>query len=606
MLRPAVHKIIFLAAIFISAVFFVKYGAKSTVFYGDALGYYMYLPATFIYHNTDMMYELPQDKGIDWGIQWYAGIMKQNKSKTGKEINQYTYGIALMEMPFFFIAHIIEMARGPNATGYTATYQNLIKISSVFYALLGLMLLFRVLKRYFPTPISFLTIISLFIGTNLFWFTLKQAGMSHVPLFFLYTLLIYLTIQLHDKPTKITFILMGLTTGLITIIRPTDILCALIPLLYNVYNKETMRAKIVFLKENISGLLLLVVSFIIVIAPQLLYWHATTGQYIFYSYGDQTFHWRHPKIKEGLFYFSNGWLPYCPIMIFSLAGFLLYRRFTGFALSAWIITPVYIYIIYSWYCYNYINGLGSRPMIHLYPLLAIPLAVFFQFIAEKKMLAKIAVTTLSLFFIGLNLGFSRLKAAGLLNSEESNMAYNFQVFFSRQLTYNDQVVFDVGQTQPSDDKVTKIATLACNNFDDSVSGRYIRDTVFNSRYFYELKDDEHSPGIAVAYNKKLFKGAKWFRCSGKFMYTQNTDYYKHLLLLEVQDKLWRACKIDNKINRKRKYYRYDYNKINTWGEVSFYVRIPCKLTDGDTIRLHVWNTAKTDLFMDDLCLELCK
>ncbi len=50
------------------------------------------------------------------------------------------------------------------------------------------------------------------------------------------------------------FIIMGFVCGLITLIRPTDVLCLLIPLLYNVYNKETIRKKVLFIKENLLNI----------------------------------------------------------------------------------------------------------------------------------------------------------------------------------------------------------------------------------------------------------------------------------------------------------------------------------------------------------------
>ncbi|MBK6328997.1 MAG: hypothetical protein IPF62_00245 [Bacteroidetes bacterium] len=91
-------------------MFYNFYGKKSYTFYGDALGYYLYLPSTFIYHNLQSIEQLPTDKQIDQSVIHYTqSIPNLNpKSPKGYYVNQYTYGVALMELPFFAIAHFYE------------------------------------------------------------------------------------------------------------------------------------------------------------------------------------------------------------------------------------------------------------------------------------------------------------------------------------------------------------------------------------------------------------------------------------------------------------------------------------------------------------------
>lgn len=606
MLKSTINKFLLAAVILVSAGCFIKYGKNSNTLYGDALGYYMYLPATFIYNNVDRMYDLPDDKTIHFGIRWYAQEMKARKGPIGKEVNQYTYGIAFLEMPFFFIAHAIEKVRGHTGNGYSITYQYLVKASSVFYLLMGMLLLYRILKNYFPPGISLLTLLCLFIGTNLFWFTLLQSGMSHIPLFFLYCMLILSTIELHKKPQKRKFIAMGLTIGLITVIRPTDILCILIPLLYNVYNKVTMHDKILLLKNHASKMALLIAAFILPVIPQLLYWKTTTGQYIYYSYADQSFsYWKHPKIIEGLFSFNNGWLAYSPIMLISLAGMVLYRRYKKWAWCLWVILPAYIYIIYSWYCYNYINGLGSRPMIHLYPLLAIPFAALLQVVAMQKNITKAAFITLCLFFTGINIGFSRMRSAGILQSEESNLAYNARMFFKDHIEYQDLYVRDIGENPPVPSEIKGHIADSCSSFNDSLSAAFYSDTRIGKGYVFKVGNEDFSPNVSITYNKKTMQGTRWIKCSGFFMYPQSAGYPFHLLVLDISGKLWKGCRIENKIDSTLSAYPLDYSQPNKWGHISYFVRMPANIKDGDIIKLFVWNMPKTDLYMDDLCLELC-
>lgn len=604
-MRLRITNYLLLFAAFVAVYFAFNRGEKQVIFHGDALGYYMYLPASAIYGELKTLNIHPKGE-VAFNVPGYISEMQAHRNKEGYITNQYTYGVALMEVPFFLAAHLLETIKGDNLNGFSETYSNFIKASSLIYSFLGLMLVFSVLRRYFSRVHAIVAIVLLFWGTNLFWFTIYQAGMAHVPMFFLYSLLIYVVVKLHERPSAGLFIAAGFICGLITITRPSDILCLLIPLLYNVYNKETIRLKATLIKQNPVNVIFFALSFIVPIIPQLLYWKATSGHYLFYSYGDQGFSWANPKIIEGLFYFTNGWLPYCPIMFFAIAGLVFYRSIKKWAWCLWLILPAYIYVIYSWYCYNYINGLGSRPMIHMYPLLAIPLAAFIQFVARKGLALQIAIVLLATFFVSVNLCFSLQKKKRILNSEESNMAFNIGMLYRLHLTYRDLVVNDIAEWQPGDNEATKITTLRCLDFDDSISNHFIRDTRPGSKYLFQMGDMEYSLGISVIYNSSEFAGARWFKCSGRFMYPQCPGYSKHLLVLDISGKLWKGCKIDNKIAPDKEDLTLENCTTDKWGHVYFYAKVPAGMKNGDEIKMYVANGAKVDLYLDDLCLEIYK
>jgi len=619
MRKRLLYILIITLPVIIAIWFSARFGHRQETFYGDAQGYYMYLPSTFIYHNHTNEYKLPADKGIPQSVEWYVYTMRLylDRTPTGQLLNQYTYGIALMESPFFFAAHAYEKLTGGNANGYSPTYEYMVKFGTITYCLLALALTFLILKRHFSTTISLLTLSMLFAGTNLFWFTAYQAGMAHVPLFFLYALLMWLTIQVHEKPRLRYFIAAGFTVGIITLIRPTDIICLLIPLLYNVHNRQTLAIKKAFLITHRKKILLAAACFITPILPQLYYWKMMTGSYIVYSYGSQGFNWDKPRIIDGLFSFHNGWIAYSPIMIFSLAGMLFYRRIKQWAWCIWLLFAVYVYIIYSWYCYNYINGLGSRPMIHLYTLLAIPFAAFTTYISGKANIAKMAFALVSLFFIAVNISFSMQKAAGILNSEESNFQFNSQMLFRMKMRYNDLVTADIAEWQPDATKLEKTGILKCENYEDPTDAHYTTDTTGRSKFVYHMLDEEHHPNtINIVYNKKDFGDAQWLKCSGRFMIPNGpTGYFKHLLVFSIKRGddyyKWQGMKITNKIGLAdstcpHSEIELNHIELKKWGYVYFYTKLPAKVKDGDIITLDLWNIGKEEIYMDDICLELYK
>ncbi len=610
-------KLLGVISIIVCSWFYMSDGYDSYPFYGDSMGYYMYLPTTFIYHSHKALDWLPEDKHFDYSIHNYLRSLREGGewSAKGFLVNKYTYGVAAMELPFFVIAHIYEKLTGGEANGYSASYRYMLKTSSIVYGILGILLLYRVLTSFFDKDTATRTVLVLLMGTNLFWFVFFQAGMAHVPLFFLYTLLLYLTIRLHKQPTMMRFVLTGLCAGLITIIRPVDILCLLIPLLYQVYSKESFRAKLAFIKTNVKGVLSGCFAFILPLLPQILYWKMLTGSYVYYSYGEESFHWLLPKILEGIFSFSNGWLIYSPVMVFSLIGIFLYRLQKPVIWIVLTLLPMYVYIIYCWHTPTYINGLGSRPMIHMYPLLAIPLGAFIKYFSKKGVAPKLVVSLFFFFFIALNISYSIQSSRGVLVSEESNAAYNLRMLFRLRPRYEDLVTYDVPHCQPDYGQLKKVATLVCNDYEHMEFSHCETDTSGRGKYVYHMAaDEEYHPGtIKVLYSKERFRDATWLKCSGYFLCTKQYQYYKHLLTLGIQRNeetiCWNGLKIDNKIGLggvydSRKNYSLNHMLLNSWGYVYYFVKIPDNIHDGDKITLDVWNIGKQDLYIDNLCLEL--
>lgn len=583
------------------------------------MGYYMHLPCVIIYHNLDEIDKLPTDVEYPHSVKWQLAEHRKEGRYTplGYLLIKYTYGVAALEAPFFLAAHAWEKFSGGNASGYSSSYSLMLKLADVFYSLLGLFIVYRVLRRFCSTGYALLVTCLLLTGTNLFWFTVHQAGMSHVPLFFLYSLLLYLTIRIHEQPRWTLFLLTGFTAGFITLIRPTDVLCLLIPLLYGVWNKDTLAEKLKMLRANKTGLAAFAAAFIVPMIPQMIYWKVYAGSYVYYSYTNESFNWTSPKIIAGLFHFSNGWLAYTHIMVLALAGLALYRRIQSVACTIYVILPLYVYIIYSWYCYNYINGLGSRPMIHMYPLLAIALAAFISFAWERTIAWKASLTTVIAFCVTTNICYSLQQARNVLLSEESNAVYNLGMLYRLTPTYKDLVAKDLAQRQPNEDRLQKLLTLECRTNEDSTTEHFVRDSSNRSLFVYAMRaDEEYYPGgIKVTYDPGKFHGAKWVKCSGRFLCPMPYDYYRHIMTFEIKNgrgrQWWWGCKIDNKIGltdpgAKETSFRLTHREVNKWGYVYCYIRMPTSIRKGDELVLNIWNIGKMPMLIDDLCMELYK
>ncbi|HTH31072.1 MAG TPA: hypothetical protein VL946_06955 [Lacibacter sp.] len=603
----AFTNILLAITVLISGLFYSMHGRKSLVFYGDALGYYLYLPTTFIYSNLGHPETLPKDKGIDPVVTNYAADMSaQGKSKNGYVVNQYTYGTAFFELPFFAVAHFIKKLSGSEADGFSNIYANAIRFSTIVYLLLGLLFLFKSLLEFVDRNTAIATSCLILIGTNLFWFSFYQNGMAHSPLFFLYALLLFLTIKVHTKPSFILFVLIGLAAGFITVIRPSDVLCLLIPVLYGIYNRSSFTEKIHFIKNNAAFIGIAAVCFLLPLLPQMIYWNIYGGSFFYDSYVNQTFDFLHPHILEGMFGFKNGWLAYTPIMLFAFAGLFFTKRFRNVQMLFFTLLPIYIYVIYSWWCYNYINGFGSRPMIHLYPLLAIPLATLISIVAKKRVM-QISLWLLLLFCCFVNIKQSIQQAKGEMWSEESNATFNMQTLFKSKLNYNDLVVMDCGDKQPDLSSLPPGKSFVEINFSDTVNHNdYIRmsgQEEFATESLQYLATDKDAT-------------AEYIKVSGVFNSPEQIyDWYRYQLLVVTVTRnsealLWEAVKINNKIGLADgsclKHPRIDlrHSDINQWGPAHFFAPTSFKLKPGDEVKVLVWNLARKPLLIRNLKLEL--
>jgi hypothetical protein len=361
---------------------------KGTI-YWDTIHYYSYLPAVFIYKDLSL-------KFIEKDPQFFGDKIWPDHTREGLPYIKTTSGLSMLYAPFFFTAHFYAQAAGYEASGYSPPYHAILIFSSLFYLVFGLFFLRSILRRYFSETITAITLLVTLFGTNLFAYTTIYATMSHSYNFSLIVLFIWLSLRWHDQPKTSTAIFLGLCYGLITLIRPTNGLVALVFIFYSITSLKELQDKAkLFLSRWADILLILLCSFVVFI-PQLLYWKTYLGEWVFFSYNTERFFWSEPVLWKGLFGFRKGWLIYTPVMITGIAGFFFLRnKVPGFR---WVV-PAFIllsfYVVVSWWCWWYGGGLGMRPMVDYYGLMALGIAALLDRISQMRWYA---ASLLSLVF----------------------------------------------------------------------------------------------------------------------------------------------------------------------------------------------------------------
>jgi len=246
------------------------------------------------------------------------------------------------------------------------------------------------------------TVLSMFLGTNILFYGILQAGVTHNYLLFVFVLMVYFLDRWWQTNLWKYFALACACVGMSSSIRPTEILVGLVPLsfLWQKLRKEDHSIGQFYLKwhELVFGFL----AFFLFLMPVFLFWKYSTGSWISYTYEQEGFYFDRPwQIWYGLFGFRKGWFIYTPMAALALIGMIFLQR--NSALRPWyrallLYLPINIYIVLSWYCWWYGGGFGQRSFIPIFALLAFPLAAVMERLSKFP---KAALLLLSLL-AGLN------------------------------------------------------------------------------------------------------------------------------------------------------------------------------------------------------------
>lgn len=353
------------------------WAGNSRVISWDVTLYYSYLPAFFIY--DDISFENVAE-GFN-GKEFYL-----NEDENGNRYVKMTSGLAILYSPFFFGAHTFAML-SPHykADGFSTPYPFALLLSSIFYCFLGLLFLRKVLLKHFTERVVGFTLVVLYFGTNMLYYTIKEP-MSHIYNFFLFSALLYFYFSFLEHKSWGKAIGIGIVSGLIVLIRPVNVIMFLFPIIHLL----TAKPKGTSINQLGPYLLVSLVFAFLAMVPQFIYWHHITGNWVIYSYNGERFYFHDPEIIKGLFSYRKGWFIYSPVLIFASVGFFFfYKEKTKLFFPLIITLFVALWVVFSWWCWWYGGGFGARPLIGYLPLMAFGLAACLKWLAKSPKLLKI-------------------------------------------------------------------------------------------------------------------------------------------------------------------------------------------------------------------------
>lgn len=357
-----------------------KNGYNATTW--DAFGYYMYLPSTFIYKDVKSLDWLPK---IDSTYHVTGGHLYQaNPLENGNYAFKYLGGVSIMQIPFFAIGHGLANLTGEPTDGFSWPYQYAIMWGAIFWFLIGLLFMRKVLLKYYSEFTTALTLLFLVFTSNLIHYISIDGAMSHSFIFPLYALLLWFTIRWHESFEWKHAFGIGLVIGLATISRPTELIMIFIPILWSLEKNGSLKSKWAMVGKHRTQLALCFFGGLLGIAPQLIYWKYATGSWI-YDVGSKWF-FLNPWWRV-LFGTEKGWFLYTPVAILMIIG-LFYLKGKPFRKAVLTFVLLNIWIVISWSDWKYGASYSTRALTQSYPVIALALAAFFEkhWVGKRKLI----------------------------------------------------------------------------------------------------------------------------------------------------------------------------------------------------------------------------
>ena len=173
---------------------------KNALINWDVTSYYSYLPAIFV--HKDLKFEFLNNSEVNYAEnhQFWP-----ETAPNGNKVIKTTMGMSVLYFPFFIISHIYSLVNDKVvANGFSKPYEIGLTFSSIFYMMIGLFFLAKVLRSIYDEKKVSILLFLVFLGTNLFYYATTEPCMSHVYTFSLasvFCLLAWIALRPHfERP----------------------------------------------------------------------------------------------------------------------------------------------------------------------------------------------------------------------------------------------------------------------------------------------------------------------------------------------------------------------------------------------------------------------
>jgi hypothetical protein len=338
---------------------------------GDGLWYYSY--AHSIAFDFDIELENQYRR---LGIETMTGSLPVRE--TGRARFTYPVGAPIAWVPFVEAGHLGAALRNAHGfetayDGFSDPYFHAVALGNLLLGFAGLLLLDRLLRKWFPAWVAFLATAGIGLGTFLTWYLTYHAIYTHALTFLLVTWFLY---RWASKPETVPELArLGLVLGLAVLTRWQNAVFVLLPA-WTFLESLRMRkpGALVTLGWRAGALAAGILAGVL---PQLLSWKILYDRfYVGVPLGEEYMRWDDPFLSEILFSSRHGLFSWSPLLIAAAIGFLGFlkrERRVGLPLAVVALIVWYVNsVVADWWGGG---SFGGRRFDSLLPILALGLAV---------------------------------------------------------------------------------------------------------------------------------------------------------------------------------------------------------------------------------------
>lgn len=291
---------------------------------------------------------LYQDQDVDFANEFeHFGILERydkiRPTVTGHRRTIFSVGPALLWLPFYAAGDIVARRQGDLQDGYAPAHVRAACLGSLFYGVLGLLLLHRVLANVVPRATATITVLLLQYATFLYWYVVHEPVMSHAGSFFCAALVLWVWWPGRRGLSTPRACVTGALIGLAATVRWQNAVLLLLPAASLLAGPDGLgawwpgaRAALGTTSARVRAAwrvawrgAAVLLAFVLGVAPQLLAWKAVFGSYLLADppHGRDFLRLTHPYLLETFFSSRHGLFYWTPLLWGAYLGLaLLWRR----------------------------------------------------------------------------------------------------------------------------------------------------------------------------------------------------------------------------------------------------------------------------------------
>jgi hypothetical protein len=405
------HRVLFV-------IFVLSLPLVNPIVHGDGVGYYAYARAPLIQHNFHFE--------EDWRhANLYFSqtrtrpdgqLLPAEYTETGYVSNLFSIGPALLWFPFLLIAHIIVRLLdffGAHilADGFSFPYIFAMAFGTAAYGFLGLLLSFRLAKKYMSESWALLATIGIWWGSSLPVYMYFNPAWSHAHSAFSVALFIWYWDSTRETRATPQWLLLGLMAGLMVNIYFPNSIFLLLPLIESLLSySQNLKSEPAALRTLFLQNLLFTLTILFAFLPTIITRRIIFGGYFrFGSYSHLSWDWSAPHWRAVLFSSDHGVFSWTPLLAFALLGlFFLPRAARILALYFALAVSAFYYLIASYPYWDGLSSFGNRFFISLTPIYIFGLAALLErgasYFSSSRIPLLLSSAILACFVVW-NLGF---------------------------------------------------------------------------------------------------------------------------------------------------------------------------------------------------------